>query len=676
MSHNDESDDKDQVRSSSFSEERIALLLDDDDIRNDEQNSDIENVREEERVFRKAIDAHSLVTIIDSEGVIRYVNERFHTSLGRSPIELIGAPLTKFLVSSCHDNVVHLIERIRSGVVGEGEFAYLRAPHEEFWVSATVVPYRGSTSHEQRAVVIQSDISALRRVMGELTRAKEVSETATLTKSLFLANMSHEIRTPLTSILGFTEALQSMPPPSESESTEALEAIRRNAHHLLGIINQILDLSKVESGKLELELLDTPIAGLLDEVMTTFRHAASVKGVVFSLTTEWGMPTSLVTDPLRCKQVLFNLCSNAVKFTPSGGKVDVHVRYLRDSNTLQCIVRDNGVGLSEAQSERIFKPFCQGDSSTTRKFGGTGLGLSISRELAQRLGGDITVESTEGRGSTFTFTLKSLSIDTLSLKQLAPLNRHEETPAIGGKILVVEDGKDNQRLLTLLLTRAGYQVTVKENGLEGVEEARRSVFDVILMDIQMPVMDGYDATALLRKNGFTNPIVALTANGYREDIEKCFHHGCTDYLGKPFERETLLRKVASSIKSVSTRSEGPSVEVPQRAPSYACEDRGAIHELLLEDPALKPIMRNFVLGLVERIESLEATIEECDNEKTKRLLHNFRGTAGNFGFAHLSTLAKNAESAIGVATFPDSHQALIQGIREVLGDGELLSLCG
>jgi signal transduction histidine kinase/ActR/RegA family two-component response regulator len=390
-----------------------------------------------------------------------------------------------------------------------------------------------------------------------LQQAQHGVEAATRAKSSFLANMSHEIRTPMTAILGYADLLLD-PSQSSSERSQCVQTIRRNSEHLLGVINDILDLSKIDDGRISVERSGVDILRTIEELRSTMQVKAQDKGI--SLRTEVCMPfpAAISTDPLRLQQILTNLVGNAIKFTDAGG-VCVRVSLVQDDERSQARfeVIDTGIGMTAEQMGRLYQPFTQVDSSSTRAFGGTGLGLTISKRLAKLMGGDIEVSSTVGIGTTFTLT-----VDAGDLRYVAMLSdsgghaqaaRRQAAVAPGQleglRILLAEDGPDNQRLFSHHLQRAGAELVVVDNGRDASERALDAVakgrpFDVILMDMQMPELDGYGATSLLRSRGYQGPIIALTAHALLSDKDKCMTAGCTDYVTKPVDRDTLIRTCA------------------------------------------------------------------------------------------------------------------------------------
>ena len=386
--------------------------------------------------------------------------------------------------------------------------------------------------------------------------ASVAAEAASRSKSAFLANMSHEIRTPLSAIVGYADLLvDPAADPASDERAAAPDGIRRNARHLLGLIGDILDVSKIEAGKMAVERLPVDLPQLVAEVASLMRPRAVAKGLSFGVAFDGPVPRTVHTDPLRLKQVLVNLIGNATKFT-AAGSVTLRVAC---GSTLSFVVVDTGIGMTADQAHRLFQPFTQADESTTRRFGGTGLGLTISRRLAELLGGGLTVTSTPGRGSAFTATVDPgdlAGVDRLTglteagLRPVEPAAADGDLPRLDGRrVLLAEDGEDNQLLIGFYLRRTGAELTVADNGRIALDRAVAAAaagrpFDLVLTDMQMPELDGYGLAAALRRGGLTVPIVALTAHAMAGDRERCLAAGCTDYLAKPVDRVALVRMIA------------------------------------------------------------------------------------------------------------------------------------
>jgi signal transduction histidine kinase/CheY-like chemotaxis protein len=421
--------------------------------------------------------------------------------------------------------------------------------------SGVVATAPGAGSELAELVTTFNDMTrGLERAIVELEHARAEAEAASIAKSEFLANMSHEIRTPMTAILGFNELLYTQgeldrAPP---ERVQAILTIRRNGEHLLTLINDILDISKIEAGRLELEALPCSPLAILSDVMTMMRVRAEGKGLELELEFATPIPESMHSDPTRIRQILINLVGNAIKFTEEGGvTLAVSLERAASGPSLRIDVLDTGIGIDPELYGRVFEAFTQADASTTRRFGGTGLGLTISKRLAAALGGSLQAEAREGGGSCFTLRVPtgpiegSKLVDELELDPEAPTPRPERVFSQPHRLLVAEDGPDNQVLLRFFMTKAGAEVTLADNGRIAVDlalaaERDGQPFDAILMDMQMPVQDGYAATRELRRAGYTRPIVALTAHAMQHDRELCLQAGCDAFATKPLDRLGLI----------------------------------------------------------------------------------------------------------------------------------------
>jgi two-component system, sensor histidine kinase and response regulator len=409
---------------------------------------------------------------------------------------------------------------------------------------------------EARSQALEMATEELKATNEELAAARLAAEAANRAKTEFLANMSHEIRTPMTAIVGYAELLRDeiIKAQLPGATVEFVDAILHNTAHLLGLLNDILDMSKIESGQFEVERLRCNPWEIVHNVAAMLRAPAKAKGLTLSIEHIGPIPETIETDPLRLRQILANLLGNAIKFTPSGG-IHLSIQLLQDKPEqplLQFEILDTGIGMSEETIGKLFDRFRQADNSTTRQYGGSGLGLAISKRLARMLGGDIAVQSTLGRGSRFTVTVQTGSLENVRLLENPQVASGADQPvkkpgklASGEKVLLAEDSVDNQRIITLILSNAGFDVTVAENGLIALNKAMDALkdekpFDLILMDMQMPVMEGYEATRQLRAAGYNRPIVALTAHATVEDRKKCLEAGCDFYVTKPINRSELL----------------------------------------------------------------------------------------------------------------------------------------
>jgi PAS domain S-box-containing protein len=524
------------------------------------------------------------VFITDAQGRIEWINESFTQLTGYTIDDVSGKFPTEFLESSNCDpsGVKQLSQAIEHGKAFVGELVNRSKSGQLYWTDVDVQPVLDTsgtvtnfvclendiTEHKQSEAVLEDYTHALESANNALEQYSAEAKAATEAKSSFLANMSHELRTPLTAILGFAEYLRQDGNMTHAPSSriDAIDTILRNSDHLLRLINDLLDLSKIEAGRFEIECVPCAMLDILSRVHELMEPRTKSKGLTFSIRFLGPVPKDIVTDPTRIHQILLNLIGNSIKFTERG-HVCLEVRLVAQEQTprLEFAVIDTGIGMNEEQTAKLFQPFVQADQTISGRFGGTGLGLSVSRKFANLMGGDIRVMSVVGQGTTFVLELPAGVIEdapmidhfesTTTKVTTAPIN--VDDIKLSCHVLLAEDGHDNQRLISMILRKAGAEVTIVENGQLAVEAATKAwkdnaPFDLILMDMHMPILDGCEAVKQLRKANYPHPIIALTADAMQDDRKKYLAAGCDDYASKPIQRKALLTLVAKATQHPDT----------------------------------------------------------------------------------------------------------------------------
>ncbi len=511
---------------------------------------------------------------------------------------------------------------------------------------------------------LSRDISDAKRQEIELDKARSAAVTASAAKSAFLANMSHEIRTPLTSIIGYAESGLDND-ISIKERTNAFDKIFKNGKHLLGIINDILDISKIDAGALQIEEIEFSPVETVENIKTLLMPRAEEKGISLEVNYNWTLPATIKNDSLRLTQILVNLGTNAIKFTKKG-HILIDVSCDRPNEILHFKISDSGIGLTAEQISRLFKPFSQADVGTTRQFGGTGLGLSISKQLVERLGGKITVESIPEKGSTFSFYIRSGSLNNATWISEIPCAENLSGPVeeikedLSGKILFADDSEDNRALVGFSLRKTGLDLTIVENGEEAVNAALNDKFDLILLDMQMPVMDGYTAARILRQEGVTIPIIAFTANAMKHDRVKCIEAGCNAHLSKPFTKSELFSVFQYQLANKDK------VKLTNHIISIK----------YLEDPKQFDSINKFVNELSEQVSVLENAVNQNDIKKIQGIALDLANGADLNGYPMLSENLSRLVKTVEEKNLLESQSCMLevislssrieQGVREII----------
>ena len=506
------------------------------------------STRARELDFQKlALDEHAIVSITDVKGNITYANDKFCEISGYSREELLGQN-HRILNSGEHpqEMFVELWRTIASGKTWFGEIKNKTKNGGYYWVNATIVPFLDDLGHPFQYVAIRTDITAEKHKEVALREATEKAETANVAKSEFLASMSHEIRTPMAGVLGIADML--LDGELSEEQRKSILQIKGAGQSLVVILNDILDLSKIQAGKLEIEIIDFDLHSLISDSLELLYPRASEKNIALGSKIGPDLPAGLNGDPTRIRQVLVNLLGNAVKFTEQGSvtlSADVVERH-GDDVIIRFEIIDTGIGIAEDRRDRLFQDFSQLDASTARKYEGTGLGLAISKRLVELMGGEIGVDSVDGEGSTFWFTVKGV-VAKIENKRSKERTREVKFRAVRPlRILLAEDNDLNQMIITAVLNKFDHAVTTVDDGRAAVEAVRNNDFDIVLMDVRMPEMDGPDATRIIRKQAGPKaniPIVAVTADAIVENRDGYFEAGMNACVTKPINLPELLRAI-------------------------------------------------------------------------------------------------------------------------------------
>ena len=616
-----------------------------------EQKKLDQRLRDQQFYTRSLIESNidALMTT-DASGIITDVNKQMEALTGCTRDELIGAPFKSYFTDP---------ERAEAGI--KLVLSEKKVTDYELTACArdgkqTVVSYNATTFYDrsrtlQGVFAAARDVTERKRVEAELQQAKAMAETASQTKSDFLASMSHEIRTPLNAIIGIADLLAKT--PLSPEQNKYVQIFRRAGDNLLNLINDILDLSKVEASQLELERTGFSLNDLLEKVREMVAVRAHEKGLALLCEIAPNVPVNLIGDPTRLRQVLLNLLGNAIKFTESG---EVALRVTPDSDSsvpgvLRFTISDTGIGIPSEKLGTVFERFTQADSSTTRRYGGSGLGLTISKRLVELMGGCIRVESGVGKGSVFSFAVP-LEIWAGAVRRApVPVGMDPEPALPALHILLVEDSPDNRTITVAYLQETPYRVEIAENGAVAYAKFTAGQFDLVLMDRQMPVMDGLTATRAIRaweqaNHRLPTPIIALTASALKGDQEQCVSAGCTAYLTKPIKQDVLLQAIREhSIVA---------------APPSQAESNGNGAIVVRANPLFKDLIPGFLENRRQDVVAMLDALDRGDFGTVGSLGHGMRGAGGSWGF--------QAITDIGAALEQSAERADTDASRKSVGE--------
>lgn len=578
--------------------------------------------------YKYALDQSSIVVITNKDGIITNVNDKFCDISKYTKEELLTSKMN--LVNSAYhptEFFENLWDTIQSGKVLRTEIRNKSKDGHFYWVDSTIIPFVDENNIPFQYVAIQSDITSKKEFEAQLVHAKQDAENSLKIKEEFISNMSHEIRTPMNALIGFTDLL--LETELTTEQREHLITIKNSEKLLLTLINDILDLAKLESGKIFLENVPFNIHDTLQEVVKLLNVNATEKNIELELFINSKVPQMIIGDTTRVQQIILNTVGNAIKFTEKG-EVSIYVKSIITQHkevTITFEIKDTGIGIPKSKLDTIFDSFEQASNSTTRLYGGTGLGLSIVKKLVDTMNGEITVESEVEVGSTFKIKIPFKMVDdgSVSLAQIMPQIKKEELSPLNLKVLLVEDNKTNQLLANTRLTRWNCEVEIANHGKEAMELLEKYPFDIVLMDIQMPIMNGFEATSAIRSSENSNynqiPIIAMTAHASHKEAENAIKRGMNDYIFKPFDSEVLHKKI---LKYTSKSVEDSNEEETEVSTEKLLDLKFLREETFNDKDIIETILNSFLIDYKDFLNNCEAEIENQNWEKIYALTHKIK----------------------------------------------------
>jgi len=744
---------------------------------------------------KAALDNHAIVSILDEKGEISYVNDKFCEISGYTKAELLGKEHT--FLESFDENNTSLDKRwktIKNGDIWEGEIKNINKKGEPFWVLISILPILDEFDKKNQFITIKTDITKIKDIEDELNHAKIDAENASKVKSQFLANMSHEIRTPLNAILGFSDVLTNI--ELDKKNKEYAQIISNSADSLLNIINDILDISKIESGKFQLNYESFNLHSFIEQIVELFSGKTKEKNIRFVYHMEEKVPFVIKSDSTKLRQVISNLLSNAIKFTPQNGRIDFYIKLLeinKNMAKIMFVIKDTGIGISKEQKELVFKPFQQADEKISKKFGGTGLGLTISNDIVKLMNSKIYINSNIGKGSEFLLTLdlevlqytneekkndkiitfvlcngkngeyldvslalylkehgnvsnindqtdtyadmlfcfnskdfddinrfkavnnklfvvyagdennlnfkdilkidyfldlpiyrskiSNLILDAFNLNKTIPAKTNE-IKKLNVKILLAEDNLNNQKLMCVLLNKIGAVCTIAEDGYEAITLYKDNKFDLVLMDINMPHLDGLAATKRIieaQKNEslYKAPIIALTANSVSGDKERYLAHGMDDYMSKPVKFDELYKTIEkytqNDIANLEEHSneehqniEKQIAENPNEVSTHEYKKIDAVKQLGLDEATIDMLIDDFFLTLDNDIEKIQKAIDSKNANDIQASAHYLKSSCLNLAMNNEANILQDIESrAKDGATESFSTTSLKEGFKKI-----------